>query len=404
MNVLFIVDGSLSNPILFSQGIPHIQENYSKGIDYSILSFENSKFLSHGSTIGDRYFQAMKELEGVAKVYPIILNLEKNSFQRKLRYFLSLFLGVATGIRIIKKNNIKTIHCRSNQPTLIGLLIKLFINVKVLFDDRGLVSDEIPSNRYFRIFLEKRLEYLLYKYSDAIVVVSIAFKDYLISTYKILKKLDKKITVIENSFSEKRFQYSVAMRENQLEKNNLKNRYIMIFSGPSVNWQRFDLVLETFKILKIIKPESYLLIISYDPLIYQMVLTSGISEQDYSIHNLSASDMNKYLIMGDFGVLFGDKRILRRVSAPIKFGEYLASGLPVLLMDEIGDTAEITRKYNSGVIIKDEKELFEKGINEIIELSSQPDIKERCRKAAEQELSLKFSAQKYYSIYKQLNG
>jgi glycosyltransferase involved in cell wall biosynthesis len=177
----------------------------------------------------------------------------------------------------------------------------------------------------------------------------------------------------------------------------------MVFSGPSVNWQRFDLVLGTFKELKKIKPESYLLIISYDSRINQIVQNSGILEKDYSIHNLLASDVNKYLIMGDFGIIFGDKRILRRVSAPIKFGEYLASGLPVLLMDEIGDTAVITRKYNVGVIIKNEEELFSWGIKQIIELTSQPDIKVRCRGAAEQELSLHSSAQKYFSIYKKLN-
>jgi len=404
MNVLFIVDGSLSNPILFSQGIPHIQENVLRGVKYSILSFENTNRFSHGSKIGDRYMEAMKELEGVAKVYSIYLDLEKNSLLRKLRFILSILHGVIQGIIIIRKDDIKIIHCRSNQPTLIGLLIKLFSNVRVIFDQRGLVSDEIPSNRHFRIFLEKKMENIYYKFSDAIVVVSAVFKDYLISTNTILKKHKSKIYVIENSFSYRRFQYSFELRENQLTENNLKNRYIMVFSGPSVSWQRFDLVVETFKELKKIKPESYLLIISYDPLINQLVQNSGILEQDFSIHNLRASDVNKYLIMGDFGIIFGDKRILRKVSAPIKFGEYLASGLPILLMDEIGDTAGITMKYNVGVIIKNEEEIFEWGIKKIIELTSQPDIKLRCRRAADQELSLHSSAQKYYSLYKKLNA
>jgi glycosyltransferase involved in cell wall biosynthesis len=403
MNILFIVDGSLSNPILFSQGIPHIQENASKGVNFSVLSFENTNCISEESKSADRYIEAMKELEGVAKVYSIYLDLEKNYLYRKIRFILLIFLGVIKALKIKKKDNITIIHCRSNQPTFLGLIIKLFSDVKVIFDNRGLVSDEIPSHRYFRRFLEKKLEKMYNKYSDAIVVVSSAFKDYLISTDKLHKKLGTKIYVIENSFSDRRFHYSMELRDFQLNKNNLNNRFIMVFSGPSVSWQRFDLVIETFKVLKTIKPESYLLIISYDPRINEIVLNSGIQKQDYSIHNLPASDVNNYLVMGDFGIIFGDKRILRKVSAPIKFGEYLASGLPVLLMDEIGDTAVITRKYDVGVIIKNEVELFAWGIKDIIELASHPDIKLRCRRAAEQELSLYSSAQKYYFVYKKLN-
>jgi glycosyltransferase involved in cell wall biosynthesis len=284
------------------------------------------------------------------------------------------------------------------------LLIKFFTGAKIIFDNRGLLSDEIPHNRHFRIFLEKRLENVFYKYSDAIVVVSRAFKDYLISRNALIKKLSSKISIIENSFSNKRFKYSTELREHNLVENGLMNKYILVYSGPPVNWQRFDLVLETFKTLKKIKPESYLLIISYDTLINQIVQESGILQQDYSIYNVPASDVNNFLIMGDFGIIFRDERIRSKVCAPIKFGEYLASGLPVLIMDKIGDTEEITRKYNVGVIIKNTKDLFERGINEIIELTSQPDIKLRCRKAAELELSLTSSAQKYYSIYEKLNG
>jgi glycosyltransferase involved in cell wall biosynthesis len=404
MNVLFIVDGSISNPILFSQGIPHFQENSLKGVKYSILSFENSKNLIHGSKTNERYLEALKELEGIAKVYHIILDMDKNNFLRKLRFIFSLFLGVSKGIRIIKKNRIKIIHGRSNQPTLIALLIKFFTGAKIIFDNRGLLSDEIPRDRHFRIFVEEKLENMFYKYSDAIVVVSGAFKDYMISRNSLLKKLSSKIYVIENSFSTKRFKYSSELREYHLSENHLRNKYIVVYSGPPVSWQRFDLVLETFKTLKKIKPESYLLIISYDTMINQIVQESGILQQDYSVHNVPASDVNHYLIMGDFGIIFRDERIRSKVCAPIKFGEYLASGLPVLLMDKIGDTAEITRKYNVGVIVNNEKDLYERGIKEIINLTSQPDIKLRCRKAAEMELSLTSSALKYYSIYKKLNG
>jgi glycosyltransferase involved in cell wall biosynthesis len=105
--------------------------------------------------------------------------------------------------------------------------------------------------------------------------------------------------------------------------------------------------------------------------------------------------------MGDFGVIYRDERIRSKVCAPIKLGEYLACGLPVLAMSEIGDTDSIILDYNVGVIIKDENELLN-DLGKIIELTSVPNIKLKCRKAAEQRLSLATSANKYYNIYSNL--
>ena len=403
MNVLFIVDGSLSNPILFSQGIPHIQENSSKGVNYSVLSIENTNSVLPGTKTGDRYMDAVKELNGLAKVYTILFDLEKNVIQRKLRVFFWILLGTLKGIKVVKSDKINIVHARSNIPTLIALFIKLFTGAKVIYDNRGLVSDEIPPNRKMRIFLEKKLEEASFKYADAIVVVSRAFKEYLVSLNNKMKSYSSKIYVIENSFSPKRFKYSSELRDRQLNLHNLKGRFVVVYSGPAVRWQRFDLVLEVFKVFKKIKPESFLLIISYDTEMDIIVRKSGIMEQDYSIYNLSAMEVNNYLIMGDLGLIFRDERIRSKVCAPIKFGEYLASGLPILLMDKVGDSSDITRKFNVGVVFENEKDLFDRAIKEMIELTSQPDIKLRCRNAAEQDLSLSSSAQKYLSIYKELN-
>jgi glycosyltransferase involved in cell wall biosynthesis len=105
--------------------------------------------------------------------------------------------------------------------------------------------------------------------------------------------------------------------------------------------------------------------------------------------------------MGDFGVIFRDDRIRSKVCAPIKLGEYLASGLPVLCMNQIGDTDEIVSEYKVGIVIEDEKEIQNK-LKEIIELKNDPEIRLRCRKAAEEKLSLSLSSQKYYDVYKQM--
>jgi hypothetical protein len=43
---------------------------------------------------------------------------------------------------------------------------------------------------------------------------------------------------------------------------------------------------------------------------------------------------------------------VNEVASPVKFGEYLASGLPVVMSAGIGDYSELVRRKKVGVILK----------------------------------------------------
>jgi glycosyltransferase involved in cell wall biosynthesis len=397
MNVLFIIEGSLSNPILFSQGIPQIQENFRKGVKYSILTFEDLNYFEQDPNAKKRFDEANSELKGFAQIFSVQTKKNKVIAILHLGTIRMIFRGMLEGLRIIKKTKVDIIHGRSNLPTLIALFLKKFSNVIVVYDNRGLVSDEFDNRKRLRIFAEKLIEKYLLKNSDEIIVVSKAFKKYVINKYPEYE-LSKKITVIANSFSEKRFTYSEQDRLKQRKHHKLEEKIVMVYSGPSVFWQRFDLVLTTFKLLKEMKKESFLLVVSYDPEIKKIILNSGIDKADFEVYNVMASEVGNYLTMGDFGVIFRDNRIRSKVCAPIKLGEYLASGLPVLCMNQIGDTDEIVSEYKVGVIMEDEKEIQNK-LKEIVELINDPELRSRCRKTAEEKLSLNLSSQKYYAVY-----
>jgi glycosyltransferase involved in cell wall biosynthesis len=399
MNVLFISDGSLSNPILHSQGIPHIIENSEKGVKFFVLAFEEVPIPSSSRKW---YDEAREVLDGKAKI--ISVELKSGGFPSQIKAFMFLFLGIVKGIQIVKNYKIDIIHGRSNKPSLIALVLKILFKKKVLFDNRGLVSDEIDRKKVIRIKIEKIIEKILLKYSDAIVVVSKVFKDYIISNIDHKKISGSNIFVIRNSFSAKRFKFLPEIRDQQRKQYNLSDKLVMVYSGPSIGWQRFDVVLEVFKKLKQLHANSFFLVISYDPVIKQMTENAGISKSDFAVFNLQAGEVNKFLLMGDFGIILSDKAPRRLVSAPIKFGEYLASGLPVLLMTKIGDTEEIVRKYGVGVLVENEIELLTDGLEKIITLSNKPGIKEKCRFAAETELSLSLAANQYFEIYESLKN
>ena len=83
-----------------------------------------------------------------------------------------------------------------------------------------------------------------------------------------------------------------------------------------------------------------------------------------------------------------------------KFAEYLSAGLPVLLSEGIGDTESVIRKYNVGVIIKNND--YESAISELQELLNDKDVYHRCLRIADKKFNINISFKQYQEIYDKL--
>ena len=82
------------------------------------------------------------------------------------------------------------------------------------------------------------------------------------------------------------------------------------------------------------------------------------------------------------------RRWTRRPSlgrSPTRMGEVLGCGVPVVANEGVGDVADIIRRYNVGVIVKDGSEAaMVTALDELEVLRSDPDLPSRCRQAAEE--------------------
>jgi glycosyltransferase involved in cell wall biosynthesis len=99
-------------------------------------------------------------------------------------------------------------------------------------------------------------------------------------------------------------------------------------------------------------------------------------------------------------MLLREPSLVSQVSSPIKFAEYLAAGLPVLLLEGIGDTEEIISKYGVGVIIRNNN--FKDAIIDMKKLLNDQKIYEKCLNAAQKEFNIEDSFEEYKNIYKNL--
>lgn len=65
---------------------------------------------------------------------------------------------------------------------------------------------------------------------------------------------------------------------------------------------------------------------------------------------LQQSEVQAELMKADYGWLVREKSVTNLVSSPVKFGEYLAAGLKVIISEGMGDNENFVRKHNAGII------------------------------------------------------
>ncbi len=128
------------------------------------------------------------------------------------------------------------------------------------------------------------------------------------------------------------------------------NEVLLVFSGSDSDWHAFFDVL-SFCTRLALKQDN----------IRFLFLTNA--KVDFEKHPslsgklilkwLSQKQVFEYLQAADYGLLLRNNSITNHVSSPVKFAEYLASGLKVIVSDNIGDFSEFVEEHNTGIIVRD---------------------------------------------------
>ena len=306
-------------------------------------------------------------------------------------------LGFISVRKIIKDNQIKILHARSLFPVLLSCLLKIFNfkKIKIIYDNRGVYIDEmIEKNKWRKNGLKEKFfrlsENFLERYCDRIVVVSNNFKSHLLSKHKV--NISSKISVISN-------RTLVDMDIDLTQK--CSSKIILVYSGSYAIWQNSSELKKLFIEALNIFDEVMFKIISYEQDKFQN-LFSVESKLLHKINIVSAkpTKVKEYLSKCNCGILLRKNNLINNVSSPLKFAEYLAARLPVLLSEGVGDTENIIKKYNVGVIVKDNNYIV--ALKELRELLNDKDLYHRCLRIANKEFNIKTSFKQYQEIYDKL--
>ncbi len=118
----------------------------------------------------------------------------------------------------------------------------------------------------------------------------------------------------------------------------------------------------------------------------------------------SRADVPRFLAAGDAGLSFVLPAPSKAACSPVKNGEYLACGMPVVTTDGIGDYSDLVRRRRVGVVVEDlAPEDYRSAAASLRALLSEPGLADRCRDAAREEVGMEeVVIPRYLELYRDL--
>ena len=316
----------------------------------------------------------------------------------------TLLNGIFFLFSFLKKRNFDIVMPRSTMPALL-CCPSVFLKRKwnLVFDADGLPIEErvdfagLKKNS-FRHKILKVIERNILKRADLIITRSVHASEYLSSVHKI--KLSKFLRVI-NGRDSIIFSREALPTINQLKmelKIPLKAK-TLVYCGSLGPQYGIKEMLYIHEQLNTKYSDVYLLILANNP----EFLAETILDSKVVIRKVDPLEVPKYLSVGDVAFAIREQTFSMCGVAPIKLGEYLLMGLPVLASARIGDSDNFLSNDES-VFFLESHSIYElergmKWIGDIFEKGC--DRNEICN-LGKQHFSIEAAGQSYHNALSQL--
>jgi glycosyltransferase involved in cell wall biosynthesis len=320
-----------------------------------------------------------------------------------------ILVGVVTGLWLAVRYRARLVHARSHVPGVMALALKRLTGAKLLFDIRGFMAEEYvdggvwpAGGRLFRA--TKRVERRLVRAADGIIVLTEKARGLLEQWYPVETR-NKVIRVIP---------CCVDLRHapRQAPAPEAHGRPVtLVYVGKLGGWYLTEEMARLAGSAARLFPDfRWQVWTQSDPAALERLVEANGLRGRVRIGKLPPERVSSELVNATAAVSLIKPCLSKLSSSPTKVAEYLAAGLPVVSTAGIGDVDELLlgpgdgRRGPVGVLLRDFSEDGRRlALNQLRELLHEPDIAQRCRAVAEQELDLeRVGWVRYQAIYDQL--
>ncbi|HSE33832.1 MAG TPA: glycosyltransferase [Pyrinomonadaceae bacterium] len=407
-SVLFISYNGMLEPLGQTQVIPYLRELAKRGVKFTLLSFEKATaFTPEGQR---RAEDLNRKLLAQGIEWHSLRYHQRPSLPATL---FDVMAGIRYGGRLVRRNRIELVHARGHIPATIALALKRKFGIKMIFDLRGLMAEEyVDANHWpeggLRYRVTKSTERRIFAATDAVVTLTERI-------WPIIKEWDglqeRKVhhAVVPCCVDLSLFRFSEDDRERRRAELGLGERLTLVYSGSLDGWYLTEQMADFFRDVVKHQSDAHLLWLTTGrpERVRELMSVRGISEAQFTIRSVAASDVPSYLAAGDVGLSFIKPCFSKMASSPTKNGEYLACGLPLVINAGIGDSDSLVTDWKAGVLINElDEPSFDRAYSELKALTNNNGVKAKARQVAERLFDLDtIGGERYAELYeKVLNG
>lgn len=385
---LYVSYNAASEPLVRSQVLPYIFALTEKGIKFFLLTFEKAE---------GGVKEISRQMEVSCTVWIRLKFHRKPVMLAKAYDIVSGFFAV---LQVCISKKIEIVHSRGVMAAVMSVVSARLTGKRFIFEMKSSLAeayrlsgriDENSAAYKMLSFLEK----MCVLGSDEVIVETEAHKA---SLEKMMdgRKGSPVITVLPCCVDISRFSKSAGGRD-------IVKPPRLVYLGSLSGWYMIPQMLDFFKAFESRLPASEFLFLTEDKDRYVERLAIEKGAGGVKVRKVPYEDVAGELASATAGILFKNPHE-RLDSFPIKVGEYLAAGLPIVINKGMGDVEEIVNRERVGVLVDSfDAVSYGKAINDLDNILGEgPSLRQRCSDIAREYLSSSFGLSQYEAIYSRL--
>lgn len=271
------------------------------------------------------------------------------------------------------------------------------LNAISIFDVRGVVGLEkqLGMKSSIKSRLLSYLELRESQKADRLSTVSQNLKRYLS-----LKTHSRDIIVIPSCVNETRIFFDLTARNEIRKALGLDQHTILLcYSGGSSAWQRMGDIVSLLKDICLTSPRYRSLFLTTSlPEVTNMIEQAKFPPGQAFIVSTPQNEVHRYLSAADVGLIMRHDTIVNNVASPVKVGEYLACGLPVILTRGIGDYSDMLPDASVGLLLNEDTDM----VNQVVSFLERNDfthLKHAAIRFTKSKLTMSANLNQYRLLY-----
>ena len=401
--VCYLSFDGMTDPLGQSQVIPYLIKLSEKGFCFHIISVEKpDMFLLKGQDI-----KHILDSNGI--------KWTTISYSNKIP-FVSTVLTLRKLYKLAEKtfleNKFQLIHFRGYTPGNIVRKLKRKFKIPVIFDMRSFLPDERVLagmwnlNNPLHFFIYKYFKFLeskFYKEFDRVISQTYLGKE-VIRAWG-FDELTTKVDVVPCCADLDLFNFNNYSSKDQLRRKELNigpDDFVLGYVGSIGTWYCLDDMMKFFKVLLEQKTSAKFVFLSpVEPIVvYESALKIGVKRENIRVVFIDRLRMPQYISIFNWSIFFIKPGIGKAASCPVKHGELMGMGIPVIANTKVGDIDLIVGEEESGLIVKSFETLnYEKAISSILTFSKS---KDEIRNIGSKYYNLDMGVFSYLKIYNEL--